>query len=95
MLVLKCIPDNAKQQIISARDECFKLVNGLPQSAGSGEKQNTPNSKFEKSTISDFDGEQYFDILFARSISLASYNAFHSLLHSYSPFAIPERPPEA
>lgn len=95
MLILKCIPNNAKQQIISTRDEFFKLVNGLPQSASSNEKQNTPNSKFEKNAMSDFDGEQYFNILFANAISLVSYNAFQSLLHSYTLCSIPEHPPEA
>jgi hypothetical protein len=95
MLILKCIPNNAKQQIISTRDEFFKLVNGLPQAANSSEKQNTPNSKFEKSTMSDFDGQQYFDILLANTVSLPGYNVFHSLLHSYTLCSIPEHPPEA
>lgn len=95
MLILKCIPNNAKQQIISTRDEFFKWVNGLPQSANSGEKQNTPRSKFEKNTMSDVDGTQYFDIVFTKALSSASYNAFHSLLYNYTPCAIPEHPPEA
>jgi len=95
MLILKCIPNEAKQQIISNRDEFFKLVNGLPQSASTSEKQNTPNSKFEKNTMSDFDVEQYFDMRVINAISLASYSAFYPLLYHYTLSSIPEHPPEA
>ncbi len=33
--------------------------------------------------MSDFDGEQYFDILFAKAISLASYNVFHFFIATH------------
>lgn len=95
MLILKCIPNNAKQEIISTRDEFFKLVNGLPQCNNCSEKQNNPKPVIEKNTMSDFDGKQYFDILFANVTSPTSYNAFYSPLHSYSLCSIPEHPPEA
>jgi hypothetical protein len=94
MLILKCIPDNAKQQIISNRDELFKLVNGLPQSANPAQKQNSPHPKFEKNTMSDFDVAQYLDIRFTNAASLPGYNVFHSLLYNYTPSFIPEHPPE-
>ncbi len=94
MLILKCIPDNAKQQLIATRDEYFKLVNGLPQAGSPGEKQNVPQSKSEKHTITDFDVEQYFNMLFAHPAYPAGYNAFRPVLYNYMLSAIPEHPPQ-
>jgi len=95
MLVLKCIPDDTKQQLIATGDELFKLVNSLQAFNSYSEKQTAPNSKIEKSSMSDFDGQQYFDIVFANELSTTSYNAFHPLLYNYTRCTSPEHPPEA
>ena len=94
MLILKCIPNETKHRIVSARDDFFKLVNDLQQNNGGSKKQNAPNSTIQNNLLSDFDGEQYFDILFTNSLTLIRFNPTPFSMNSYTLHSMVEQPPE-
>jgi hypothetical protein len=94
-LVLKCIPNQAKQRLESAKDDLFKITNDLQQD-NSSKKSGIPISTLVKNVLSDYDNLQQFNIssyyaaLSAQSYNLYQPNLVTDLLHS-----TPEQPPEA
>jgi hypothetical protein len=90
MLILKCIPNATKHRIVSARDDFFKFANGLQQDNCSSKKQNAPNSTILKNLLSDFDGEQYFDIIFTNTGKILRHPFVSS--HSFCFVVLPRSP---
>ena len=94
-LVLKCIPNQTKQRLESAKDDLFKISNDLQQD-NSAKKSGAPNSTLVKNLLGDYDDLQQLSIaaLYA-AISHQSYSVYQNnriadLFHS-----IPEQPPKA
>lgn len=94
-LVLMCLPDEAKTNLKSAKDEFFKLANELNNNAAS--KKSGESSQLAKLVISDYEQLQ--------TTSIKPYlqgQLTKSFLHKNSSFALlkgegltPEQPPEA
>ncbi|MEP7278849.1 MAG: hypothetical protein ABI813_09425 [Bacteroidota bacterium] len=94
-LVLKCIPNKAKQRLESAKEDLFKISNDLQQD-NNAKKSSAPTSIPVKNALGDYDDLQQlnFTALYA-SLPGHSYNLYQpgritNLLHS-----TPEQPPEA
>lgn len=94
-LVLKCIPNQAKQRLESAKDDLFKISNDLQQD-NAAKKTGTPVSTLVKNALGDYDNLQQLSIAALNvAASRQSYNIYQfspvaDLLHS-----TPEQPPEA
>ena len=94
-LILKCIPNQTKQRLESAKDEIFKSTNDLQQD-NAAKKSGTPVSAPVKNTLSDYDNLQQlgfatqYSIASSRSYNIYQPNLVTDLLHS-----TPEQPPEA
>ena len=55
-LVLKCIPNNSKEEIKAAGNDYFKMTNGLDQNQP--DKKQNNNSNLAKSFWSEYDGRE-------------------------------------
>ena len=94
-LVLKCIPNQARQRLESAKEDLFKITNDLQQD-NAAKKSGVPNSILVKNVLSDYDNQQQLSMsavcaaVPAQSYNLYQYQLVTKLLHS-----TPERPPEA
>jgi hypothetical protein len=94
-LILKCIPNQAKQQLETARGDLFKIANDLQQDNGA-KKSGTPHHTLVKNALGDYDGPRQFSMhAFHTILSAPLYNIYRpgpvtNLLHS-----TPEQPPEA
>lgn len=94
-LVLKCIPNETRQRLQSARNDLFSLVNDLQQDHPA-KKSTDANSGASKNLAGDYDDQQ------AAAFVAASYTAAR---HAYAVLAAPslshllkatpEQPPEA
>lgn len=93
-LVLKCIPNQDKQRLESAKDDIFKMTNDLQQD-NAAKKSGTPNPVPVKNIISDYDGLQQLNIsaLYA-AVTEQSYNLYPSALVNNKLHSTPEQPPE-
>ena len=94
-LVLKCIPNQTKQRLESAKDDLFKISNDLQQD-NSGKKSGVPNSTPVKNALGDYDDLQQLSIaaLYA-SLSEQSYNVYQPNLVADLLHSILEQPPKA
>jgi len=94
-LVLKCIPNQTKQRLESAKDDLFKITNDLQQD-NSPKKSGVPASLLVKNVLSDYDNLQQLSIaaIFAAA-SEKSYNVYRSNLVTDLLHSTPEQPPEA
>ncbi|MEO6313798.1 MAG: hypothetical protein ABIU63_08840 [Chitinophagaceae bacterium] len=94
-LVLKCIPNHAKQQLESAKGDLFKITNDIQQD-NAAKKSSAPNYTLVKNALGDYDNLQQLNIAAVHlAVSAQSYNLYQpervaNLLHS-----IPEQPPKA
>lgn len=94
-LVLKCIPNQAKQQLESAKDNLFKITNDLQQD-NAAKKSGAPVATSVKNVLSDYDNQQQPGIaaLFAAATT-PLYNIYQSKMVSRLIHSTPEQPPEA
>jgi hypothetical protein len=94
-LVLKCIPNQTKQRLESAKDDLFKITNDLQQD-NAAKKSGAPNSTLVKNVLGDYDNLQQLNIaaLYA-SLSQQSYNLYQPNLVTDLLHSTPEQPPEA
>jgi hypothetical protein len=94
-LVLKCIPNQDKQRLESAKDEIFKATNDLQQD-NSAKKSGAPNTAVVKNVLSDYDNHQQlnFSALYA-AVPAQSYNVYQPNLVADLIHSIPEQPPKA
>lgn len=91
-LVLKCIPNETKQRLQTARDDFFKLVNDLQQDH-SAKKSNT--NTVIKSALGDYDQQQTTNVV-ALQITIANtFVTYQSHLVKNNYHLTPEQPPEA
>lgn len=94
-LVLKCIPNQTKQRLESAKDDLFKITNDLQQD-NAAKKSGAPATTLVKNVLGDYDNLQQLNIaaqyttLSEQSYNLYQPNLVADLLHS-----IPEQPPRA
>jgi hypothetical protein len=94
MLVLKCIPNESKHRIESARDQFFQLANDL-QSNDGAKKSEAPKHPTAKNTITEC---EEFSLLTLATISSAiakqQINGNKNCIVT-RPHSSPEQPPEA
>jgi hypothetical protein len=94
-LILKCIPNQAKQQLETAKGDLFKMTNDVQQD-NAAKKSGAPNYSLVKNTLGDYDGPRQFCMdAFHTTVAALSYSDYQpglvtNLLHS-----TPEQPPEA
>ncbi|MEO5593222.1 MAG: hypothetical protein ABIR15_05850 [Chitinophagaceae bacterium] len=94
-LILKCIPNQTKQRLETAKDDIFKTTNDLQQD-NSAKKTGTPNAVPVKNLLGDYDKLQQlhvpalYAILSEQSYNMYQPNLVTDLLHS-----TPEQPPKA
>jgi len=94
-LVLKCIPNDTRQRLQSARDDFFKLVNDLQQDHPT-KKTNDANTGISKIMTADYDDQQpaAFAALTSPTV-INTYNLFAAPSLAHLLRATPEQPPEA
>jgi len=94
-LVLKCIPNQTRQRLESAKDDLFKITNDLQQD-NAAKKSGVPNSILVKNVLGDYDNLQQLNIpaLYA-AVSAQSYNLYQPELVANLLHSTPEQPPEA
>ena len=94
-LVLKCIPNQAKQHLESAKGDLFKMTNDLQQD-NAAKKSGTPGVSLVKSVLSDYDHQPFTAIASLQTIlSEQSYNVYQPVLVADLFHSIPEQPPRA
>ena len=94
-LILKCIPNQARQHLESAREDFFKMTNDLQQD-NTAKKSGAPAPSPVKNVLSDYDNQQQLSI--ASSFSERSahvYNLYQPKLVNKLLRSTPEQPPEA
>lgn len=95
LLVLKCIPNQTKQRLESAKEAIFKTTNDLQQD-NAAKKTGTPNSSLVKNVLGDYDNLQQLNVSALYAIlSGQSYNGYQPHLVTDILHATPEQPPEA
>ena len=94
-LVLKCIPNQTKQRLESAKDDLFKITNDLQQD-NAAKKSGSSNLLLVKNILGDCDNLQqlHFAARFA-AVTGSSYNMYQPQLVTDLLHATPEQPPEA
>jgi hypothetical protein len=93
-LVLKCIPNQERQRLQSARDTFFKLVNDLQDHPA--KKSSDGNTSLVKNFTGDYENQQANIQLSSLLItSQTAYNLFRAPLLAHLMKATPEQPPEA
>lgn len=92
-LVLKCIPNQAKQQLESAKGDLFKMANDLQQDNGA-KKSGTSNLSLVKSVLGDYENTLPLHLASLPTIlSEQSYNVYQPVLVTDLLHSIPEQPP--
>lgn len=92
-LVLKCIPNHAKQHLESAKDDLFKIANDLQQD-NAAKKSGTPGFSLVKSVLGDYENPQPLHIAVLPAISSEqSYSVYQPVLVADLLHSIPEQPP--
>lgn len=94
MLVLKCIPNESKHRIESARDQFFQLANDL-QSNDGAKKSDAPKHSMAKNNITEC--EEFALLTLATISSVAAKQKINSNKNCIvtRPHSSPEQPPEA
>jgi hypothetical protein len=94
-LVLKCIPNESRQRLQSARDVFFLLVNDLQQDHPA-KKSTDSNTSLSKNLAGDYDDQQpaaFVAACYTAAQQVYAVCAAPSLSHLLK--ALPEQPPEA
>lgn len=93
-LILKCIPNTTKQDLLSARDQFFKLVNDLEQDQPAS-KESSKNAPVVKNSLSEYETIQSTFIGAQIPVLInVDYNLFQNTLHTCWLHQSPEQPPE-
>jgi hypothetical protein len=94
-LVLKCIANQTRQRLESAKDDLFKISNDLQQD-NAAKKSGAPISTLVKNALGDCDNLQQLSIaaLYAAA-SRQVYNEYQPNLVTDLQHSIPEQPPRA
>lgn len=94
-LVLKCIPNQTRQRLESAKGDLFKITNDLQQD-NAAKKSGAPNTSPVKNLLGDYDNLQQVHIacLYAAA-ARQPYNIYQPQLVTNLHHATPEQPPEA
>lgn len=93
-MIYKCIPNEGKAQLVSARENFFKLVNDL-QTQGPSSKKSSTNNHSVKTFSFDFCDELKSWTLSALQQQISSYNNYSAAIFSAAFMLTPEQPPEA
>lgn len=94
-LVLKCIPNETKQRLETAKDDLFKIANDL-QLDHSAKKPAAPASILVKNVLGDYDDPKSFSIAaLYNTLAGQTYNIYQPVLITDHLHATPEQPPEA
>jgi len=94
-LILKCIPNHAKQQLETAKGDLFKISNDLQQGDGA-KKPGSPLTSPVKNILSDFDNLQQLQVQTSyATLSTRVYNIYQQAATPLLHHAIPGQPPEA
>lgn len=94
MLVLKCIPNESKHRIESARDQFFQLANDL-QNNDSPKKSDAPKHSTAKSGIMECEEVLVFALAINPSANLKEQMSGNRNSTISRPHSSPEQPPEA
>ncbi len=94
-LVLKCIPNQTKQRLETAKGDLFKITNDIQQD-NSAKKTGNAGLSLVKSALGDYDNLQQlnFSALHA-AVTAPLYNAYQPHLVADLLHSIPEQPPKA
>ncbi len=93
-LILKCIPNIAKQNLRNADNILFNINNGLDQEH-SGNKSNSPLNSVIKSFLSDYDNFSSDYNLTNFSASQKQYLIYRTSFFNSITLPVAEQPPEA
>ncbi|MFT3937072.1 MAG: hypothetical protein QM726_25825 [Chitinophagaceae bacterium] len=94
-LVLKCIPNQTKQQLETAKKDFFKITNDIQQDNGAKKSGNT-GSTLVKSALGDYDNLQQLNFSARYAIQAeTSYNVYQMQLVTDLLHSMPEQPPKA
>ena len=94
-LVLKCIPNQAKQQLELAKGDLFKITNDLQQD-NAAKKSGTPTVSLVKSLLGDYDNPQQLNMAARYALAATpAYTVYQPGLVTDLYHSTPEQPPEA
>jgi len=94
-LLLKCIPNQTKQRLETAKGDLFKISNDIQQDNG-GKKTGNPGLSLVKNALGDYDNLQQLSIsaMYA-AVTAQTYNVYQPSLVTDLLHSTPEQPPEA
>jgi len=92
-LILKCIPNTAKQNLKNADNDMFNANNGLDQDHN-GSKNSSPLNSITKSIFSDYDDYSFKYNLNDFSASQKQFLLFGTSLFNSITLPVSEQPPE-
>jgi hypothetical protein len=93
-MILKCIPNETRQQLVNARDYFFQLVNDLQQTKPA-KKSTAPNAAVIKTVLGDYDEQLQLNFKLPAILSARDFSLYTSPLIPDSQLNTPEQPPEA
>ena len=93
-LVLKCIRNDSKQRLQSAKEDFFRLVNDLQQEQPS-KKNNPSHQQVAKNALGEFDHPSTLSLNVKTILLLTSYNRYCSSAYIAALLPTAEQPPEA
>jgi len=94
-LVLKCIPNETKQQLRTAKDHFYQLVNDLQQDNSAKKQTPVKPVNVVKSAIGDFELQTDLFALQHLSILPATYSSSYEDFIPTRPHSSVEQPPDA
>lgn len=92
-MILKCIPNETRQELTNARDHFFQLVNDLEQTKPA-KKSNSSIPAGIKLALSDYDEQLQLGLAFPGSLSKKNFQLYSIDLISDNLHHTPEQPPE-
>jgi hypothetical protein len=93
-MILKCIPNETRQQLVNARDYFFQLVNDLEQTKPA-KKSTTPGTTVIKTVLSEYDEQLQLNFKFPDALSGRNFSLYSPGLLPENQLNTPEQPPEA
>ena len=93
-MILKCIPNESRQEITNARDHFFQLVNDLEQTKPV-KKSNSSLPAGIRIALSDYDEQLQLGFSFPGNISKINQQLYSTGIISDNLHNTPEQPPEA
>lgn len=93
-MILKCIPNETRQELTNARDHFFQLVNDLEQTKPA-KKSNSSVPAGLKIALSDYDEQLQLSFAFPGLLSKQKIHPYSFDIISDNTHSTPEQPPEA